>query len=392
MARIKTEKLDNSELFELRKELHKYPELSNDEFNTAQRIQKFIEKHHSTRIITNIGGTGLAAIYEFSQTGPTIAIRCELDALPIQEVNDFGHKSTFNGVSHKCGHDGHMSIVAGLIFWLKEQKFKSGKVILLFQPAEETGEGAYKVLADERFLELNIDYMFALHNIPGEPLHSIISMNKGFSAEVQSLCIILKGKESHASEPESGINPALAMAQMITELAKLNTNNPLDENFAILTPVHSAMGQKSYGISPANGELHYTIRTWSTEKMAYLKIDIAQIFKDICDANILDYEIDWFEYFPASKNDQKCNNYIIEAANENGFELIEKLYPFKFGEDFGWFSKKYKTAMFGLGAGNETSALHNADYEFPDEIIDTGINMFATIISKLLSAPENGRL
>lgn len=376
--------MKNPELLDLRKELHTHPEVSGEEFNTAKRIQTFIEKYHPTKIITNIGGEGLAAIYEFSQTGPTIAIRCELDALPIQEENQFSYQSTTKGVSHKCGHDGHMTIVAGLIFWLKEQSFKSGKIVLLFQPAEETGEGAYKVLQDARFQKLDIDYMFALHNIPGEPIHSIISMNKGFSAEVQSFSITLKGKESHASEPENGINPALAMAQMITELSKLNINIPLDENFAVLTPVHSVMGQKSYGISPANGELHYTIRTWSTEKMTLLKSEIEKIFKDVCQTNTLEYEIDWFEYFPASKNDMECNNYVIEAAREMRLELIEKPYPFKFGEDFGWFSKKYKTAMFGLGAGNETSALHNADYDFPDEIIETGIQMFKTIITKVI--------
>ena len=266
----------------MRRELHKYPELSGSEKNTAKRIQSFIEIHHPTKIIKNIGGTGLAAIYEYSQTGPTIAIRCELDALPIQEENKFGHQSTSKEISHKCGHDGHMAIVAGLIFWIREQSFTSGKIVLLFQPAEETGQGAYKVLRDERFQKLDIDYMFALHNIPGEALHSIISMEIGFSAEVQSLSIALKGKESHASEPEKGINPALGMANIIIALSKLNVTDPLNENFAVITPIYSTMGQKSYGISPSNGELHYTIRTWSTEKMTHLKSDLERIFKSIC--------------------------------------------------------------------------------------------------------------
>ena len=381
--------MTNPEIRALRKELHKHPELSGAEFNTAERIQRFVQKHHPTKIITNIGGEGLAAVYEFSKTGLTIAIRCELDALPIHEENQFGHQSTVRGVSHKCGHDGHMAIVAGLIFWLKEKNFKHGKIVLLFQPAEETGEGAFKVLQDERFKKLDIDYMFALHNIPGETLHSILTMDKGFSAEVQSFSIALTGKESHASEPENGINPALAMAEITIELAKLNIRTPLDENFAILTPVHGVMGQKSYGISPAHGELHYTIRTWNSEKMNILKTALEHIFTRICQENGLNYETDWFEHFPASTNDRECNNYVIEAARENGFEVIEKPFPFKFGEDFGWFSKKYKTTMFGLGAGNDTSALHNADYDFPDEIIETGMNMFATIISKLLPVLPN---
>lgn len=129
-------------IIELRKELHRYPELSGVEVETAKRIRQFVEAHHPTKIIENIGGNGLAVIYEFPKAGTTITIRCELDALPIQEINHFYHQSTAAGISHKCGHDSHMAIVAGLVFWLKEQAFQSGKIVLLFQPAEETGQGS----------------------------------------------------------------------------------------------------------------------------------------------------------------------------------------------------------------------------------------------------------
>ncbi|KAA3623204.1 MAG: amidohydrolase [Bacteroidetes bacterium] len=365
----------------LRKELHRYPELSGSETQTARRIKAFIELHHPTKIIDQLGGNGIAAIYEFSDSGPSIAIRCELDALPIEEENEFEYKSTISGVSHKCGHDGHMAIVAGLIFWIKEQSFKSGRIILLFQPAEETGQGAYAVLQDDRFGALDIDYMFALHNIPGEPLHSIITMDQGFSAEVQSFAIEVKGRESHASEPEVGINPAGVISEMIAALDKLNNHDPENEHFAILTPVYMNMGQKSYGISPAKGELHYTIRTWSPEKMIHLKSEIEAFFNAVCIREELTFKVRWFEHFPASRNDAECVQLVNKAASEQGFNIIERPYPFKFGEDFGWFSQKYQSAMFGLGAGLETPALHEPDYDFPEAIIETGINMFSKIIS-----------
>lgn len=129
----------------------------------------------------------MAAIYEYSNDGPVIVIRCELDALPIEESLPLKYRSKNPGVSHKCGHDGHMAIVAGLIFWLETTSFKKGKIILLFQPAEETGEGAAGVLNDQRFLKLHPDYIFALHNIPGQPLHSIIIVKNKFCAAVQSV-------------------------------------------------------------------------------------------------------------------------------------------------------------------------------------------------------------
>ena len=376
---------DLNTIINLRKELHTNPELSGFEFETAKRMKQFLAQNQPSEIIENLGGTGLAAVYQFSNTGKTIVIRCELDALPIQEVNDFKHQSKTQGVSHKCGHDGHMAIVSGLGFWLKEQKFNSGKVVLLFQPAEENGEGAKAVVNDEKFKNLNIDYVFALHNIPKEPMHSIITIQKGFSAEVQSFIIKVKGKESHAAEPENGINPALAISKIIAEIANLEVVKTEDENFTIMTPVHVSMGQKSYGISPANGELHYTLRAWDNLKMEAVKSQIVNAVATISAQYQLEHAIEWIEYFPASINDKECNDYVVKAASENNFNLIQKPHPFKFGEDFGWYAKEYKTAMFGLGAGLNTPALHNADYDFPDELIETGITMFQDIIGTILN-------
>jgi len=374
----------DTELINLRKELHENPELSGFEYNTAQRIKKFVEKHHPTSVIENIGGAGIAVIYDFPKKGKSITIRCELDALPIEEENQFSYRSNKKDVSHKCGHDGHMTIVAGLSLWLKNQIFESGRIVLLFQPAEETGTGAYQVIQDEKFEKIKTDYYFALHNIPKEPLHNIIIMDKGFSAEVESLIIKIQGKESHAAEPENGINPALGISYIISEMSKLNISNPNGDDFTVLTPVHINMGQKSYGVSPANGELHYTIRAWSNEKMKALKSQIKTLVESTCLSHQLKYEMEWLEHFPASINDKESNTYILKSAQENKFKIIERPYPFKFGEDFGWFSREYKAAMFGLGAGVNSPALHNADYDFPDEIIETGITMFKSIILNIM--------
>lgn len=373
------------EIITLRKELHAHPELSGLEHGTKKRIQKFVAQHGPSAQIQNLGETGFAILYEFPEKGKTIAIRCELDALPIEESNAFPYKSQTKGVSHKCGHDGHMAIVSGLLFWLESRQNLQGKVVLLFQPAEETGKGAVNIVNNESFKALNIDYLFALHNIPKEPLHSIILPSKGFSAEVISLIIDLKGKESHASEPENGINPALAVAQIVKELAQLKVSDPNNVHFALLTPVHILMGEKAYGISPAHAELHYTLRTWDSKQMDMLKSNILDVVERISSQFGLQQAVEWLEYFPASSNALECCTAIKEAAKERNLTLVEKPHPFKFGEDFGWYAKTYKCAMFGLGAGINTPALHNADYDFPDEIIETGITMFATIIKNLLT-------
>lgn len=369
----------------LRKDLHRHPELSGQEIETAQRIRKFMEEHHDAKIITDIGGNGLAAIHEFSNSGPNIVIRCELDALPIEEANDFDYRSINHGISHKCGHDGHMAIVAGLGFWLKEQDFKEGKVILLFQPAEETGTGAPDVLKDDRFNELNPDYIFALHNIPRQPTHSIITLNGNFSSTVLSVAIQLKGKESHAAEPEQGINPAMCMAELTQKFNGLNNNDPAKEDFILCVPIYSSMGVKSYGISAGFSEIHYTLRTKDVEEMEMLKKEVDRILSEVCPKHKLEHTAAYFDYFPTVINDRFCNQLIVETAKTYNYDLIQKSIPYRFGEDFGWFSKKYKAAMFGVGAGLQTPSLHQANYDFPEEIIETGMNMFKGIIESILT-------
>jgi amidohydrolase len=377
--------MTSEKLISLRKDLHRHPELSGQETETAGRIKQFIREGYDGPIIENLGGTGLAVIHEFSKTGPTVVIRCELDALPIQEENPFEHRSVYPGVSHKCGHDGHVTIVAGLSSWLNNQAFSRGKVMLLFQPAEETGAGAAAVLNDPRFTELKPDYIFALHNIPGQPLHSIILVEGNYSCTVISTAIRLKGKESHSSEPEHGINPALCLAELTQKLDALNKNDPASADFRLCVPVYSSMGVKSYGISAGFGEIHYTLRTRNVPGMEALRKEVDTILSEVCPKHNLAYTTDFFEYFPAVLNDEFCNQTIAGAAQKNGYTIVHKNAPYRFGEDFGWFSDTCKAAMFGLGAGLQSAALHQAHYDFPDELIESGITMFKGIIETLLA-------
>lgn len=369
----------------LRKTLHQHPELSGNEKQTTERLSTFIETYNPTNIIKNIGGYGFVAIYEFDTKGPTIAIRCELDALPIEEVNNLPYNSVNKGISHKCGHDGHMAMVTGLIFWIKEQSFKTGRIVLLFQPAEETGKGAYAMLNDEKWQNIKPDYVFALHNLPKGPLHSIIVKSDSFSASVQSMIITLTGKKAHASEPENGINPSVAISEIIHQFEQQNNTDTKSTDFAIITPIYINLGEKSYGISPENAEIHYTIRTWNDERMKRLELQLQRISEHIAIANRLQLNIEWLEYFPATQNNDECVNIIKKVAKKQQLQLTEIETPMRFGEDFGWFSKNYKSAMFGLGAGENCKVLHDDAYDFPDEIIETGMNMFTGIITDILS-------
>ncbi|NNF01853.1 MAG: amidohydrolase, partial [Bacteroidia bacterium] len=189
------------DLEKLRKEIHQNPELSQHEYETARRIKDYLVENSSAEV-RYIAKTGVLATFDSKKPGKTLLLRADTDALPIAEINEFGHRSTVQGVSHKCGHDGHTVMMLGVAHLMSSFDLNSGKVLLLFQPAEENGMGAEAVLKDELFLKEKIDYVFALHNLPGFPKKQIIIKENVFNANVKSLIVHLNGKTSHAAEPE----------------------------------------------------------------------------------------------------------------------------------------------------------------------------------------------
>src|ERR687891_222734 len=157
---------DLAELVAWCRELHRRPELSGQEKQTAQTVQAFLRAAGADKVITELGGHGVAGIYDGRTPGPTIMLRAELDGLPIQETSEIPHRSEVPGKAHLCGHDGHMTILAAVARDLCRTRPRCGRAVLLFQPAEEDGSGAASVLADEKFQQLQPDFVFSLHNLP----------------------------------------------------------------------------------------------------------------------------------------------------------------------------------------------------------------------------------
>lgn len=374
------------ELTQLRQELHKHPEVSGNETKTAQRILDFLSSYAPDELITNIGGEGILAIYKGKEEGKSILFRCELDALPIEEINSFDYKSVYKGVSHKCGHDGHMAILCGFAKILHENPLEKGIAMLLFQPAEEDGNGAKRVISDSKFEAIKPDFAFALHNLPGYKKHQIVIKDATFTCAVNSMIIELHGKTSHAGEPENGINPALSIAEIIQVFnSKINTDLT-SENYCLITPIHIEMGEKAYGVSAGFGEAHFTIRSNSNEQIRNIELNLEEIAKEIAAKFNLKTNIDWTQSFQANENNVEAVNFIRKATSNLDLTIYEKELPFTFGEDFGLFTQKFKGAMFGLGSGENTPALHNPDYDFPNEIIETGVNVFHQITKEILNA------
>lgn len=375
--------INEKRLTKFRQQLHQNPELSGKEFNTPDIILDFLSADKPDKVIKNLGGTGMALIYDGQQPGPCVVFRCELDALPIHESNDLSYRSKEKGVAHKCGHDGHMAIVTGLGMLLAQRRPPKGKVVLLYQPAEETGEGAERILRDARFQAIKPDYIFALHNLPGFAKGSIIFKEGVFASASRGMVIKLHGATSHAAEPENGRSPALAMSAIINGLANLPDTKTY-EAYTLVTVVHALLGEIAFGTTPGYAEIRATLRSNLDDDLKILSGNAIMLVEKLACQYQLGHEISWTEEFSETSSNGQALNIIRKAAGNVSAEIIEFDTIFRWSEDFGAYSKKIKAGFFGLGAGVNSPDLHNAHYDFSDEITRKGVEMFYSICEEIL--------
>jgi len=371
-----------SSLIELRHALHALPELAHHEHQTAAKVVDFLTPLRPDHLVTGVGGTGVLATFDSGVPGPVLLFRSELDALPIEELDVHGHASRHPGVSHKCGHDGHMAIVCGLAQRLAEHRPERGAVHLLFQPAEETGTGAAAVLADPAFEAIRPDFAVAIHNMPGFPLRSLVIKPGSITAAVRSLVVRFGGRTAHASEPEKGENPALAIAGLLQGCERLSLNDITSPEFRLITPVHVRLGSVAYGVSAGDGEVHLTIRTVANSDLAALEQSVVDLANELGERDRLDVSVEIVEEFYANMNDPEVTDRVLLAAEACGYDVVTPDIGLRTGEDFGLFSERFPCCMVLLGAGEEHHPIHNASYDFPDELIDTGVGLFDEIVRR----------
>ncbi len=373
-------KSELKQLKDFRKNLHQYPELSGEEKETANRVLKYFQDLKPDEVITGLGGEGLAFIFHGKKEGPTSMYRCELDGLPIREENNISHISKVDNKSHTCGHDGHMAIISGIGMNLAKERPNKGKVILLFQPAEETGEGAANVASDKKFHKHNPDVAFALHNLPGYEKHQIVIKKGAFAAASVGMIIRLKGRNSHSAHPEAGNSPAEAMCKCIIALERLPDAM---KKFTLVTVINAQLGEIAFGTTPGEAVIRATLRAYENETRDLLVTYAEKLCTQIAKEYGLEIGFDYIESFTATHNDPEAWEYGNEAAKKLGLQVKHIRTPFRWSEDFGHFSLKTKTLLFGLGSGTKQPQLHEPNFDFPDDLIETGVNMFWEVIQKI---------
>lgn len=375
---------DIEDLVAFRRELHRHPEISGEEEQTAKRVVAFVSETKPDQILTGLGGHGVAAVYDSGKEGPTLLFRSETDALPIEEISSAPHRSTVPGKSHMCGHDGHTAILAALGRQFGRERPARGRVVLMFQPAEETGAGAAGVVADPRYDSIRPDFAFSLHNLPGTPLGHVRIKEGVVNCASRGMRIVLDGKTAHSSMPETGTSPMLAISRLMPELAKLGGGSFTEDDFAMVTVTHAEMGEAVFGIAPGHAEVWATLRTRLDDRMAALCSAAEELAIGIAREHGLQLSIDYHEIFVASMNAPEAVEHLRAALDAEGITHDEEELPMRASEDFGIFGHSAKSAMLFLGAGVDTPALHNPDYDFPDDLIPIGSRIFMRTARNIL--------
>ena len=372
---------DVAELTDWRRALHRFPEVSGEEAETAARVVRALSSLIPDQVMTGLGGHGVAAVWNGAEPGETVLFRAELEALPIDEVGQPLWRSTIPDRGHMCGHDGHMTILMGLARLIARQRPARGRVVLMFQPAEETGAGAALVMADPRYPALKPDWAYALHNMPGLRLGHVTMKPGTMMCASQGLRVSLTGRTAHAAMPETGISPVHALARLIPALLALGPGGVIGPDFRMVTITHARVGEPAFGISPGAADLWVILRTRDDGAMAALYADATALIAQEAAADGLTAGFATQDAFSATVNAPEAITRIAAALAGLGLSYGDENLPLRGSEDFGRFGQDgTRSAMLFLGSGENIPTLHNPDYDFPDALIGVGVAIFHRIL------------
>lgn len=377
------------ELVEIRRDFHMYPELSEDENRTCEKISEYLTKWNIEHRSDGVE-TGVTAIIRGKKEGKTVGARADIDALPIQEENDLDYKSVNNGVMHACGHDVHTTIHLGVAKLLKEMEDElEGNVKIFFQPAEETIGGADRMIKAGCLLNPDVESVISLHLMPYMDVGHVELKYGKLNAATNEFNINIKGQTSHAAYPERSVDAIVIGGHMITALQSLVSRNtsPLESVVLTIGQIHA--GTKNNIIA---GELNMsgTLRTLDPKTRIYSKNRIQEIVENTAKAHGGTATVKFEEGYPALINNDEVVDVLKETAErvlgEDKVHLKE--FPSMGADDFSYFCEHSKGAYYNLGSGNEakgwTYPIHSEKFIVDEECIKTGVMLQTETLIQLL--------
>jgi len=365
-----------------RRDLHENPELLFDCHRTAGFVAQKLEDFGLDEIKTGIGRTGVVGVIKGKSTGSgkVIGLRADMDALPIQETTGAAHASKIDGKMHACGHDGHTAMLLGAAKYLAETRNFDGTVVVIFQPAEESGGGGKEMVDDGMMETFGIQEVYGMHNYPGVQMGAFAMRAGPLMASVDEFTLHVEGKGGHAANPAACVDTTLAASQMVVSMQQIVARNtdPLESVVVSVTSFETE--SKAYNVIPQRVEIRGTVRTLTEENRDMAEAAITRIAKGTAAAYGATVEVDFTRGYPVTKNHVDQTEFAAEIAKEVSGEgmVTTDAPPVMGGEDFSYMLEARPGAFVFVGNG-DTATLHHPDYDFNDDLIPTGCSYWAKL-------------
>lgn len=363
-------------------EFHRNPELSNNEYRTTKRIREILEKLPGVTVRELGLPTGLYALLNEEAEGPTVALRADIDALPITEASGIPYASENPDVFHACGHDFHMTALLGAALRLTENAHQlPGRILFLFQPAEEVGNGAERVIETGLFWREGIKCILGLHVEPGI-MAGTIGLRKGaFSASVDWFEILITGQGGHAAHPEKCLDPIPAAVRLVISLQEIRCRvlDPVRPAVLSVTKVNAGC---AYNVIPDMAKVEGTVRTFRQEDRSLFQEQIC-MRAAFLEAEGYQVKVNWHTSCPPSNNDSE----LIDIIRQTATELNIATAPYEMelgGEDFAEYQKIVPGALFQVGMGEKVSALHSPAFRAEPRMLGMTSHLLACVTKRVL--------
>ena len=385
-----------SELQQIRRDLHAHPELCYEEERTADMVCAKLAEW-GIPFERGLGKTGVVGIIKNGSSGRAIGLRADMDALPMQEINTFAHASKHPGKMHACGHDGHTAMLLGAAHYLAKHRNFDGTVYLVFQPAEEGGAGAREMIRDGLFQRFPMDAIYGMHNWPGSATGTLSVCEGPMMASSNEFHVTVRGKGAHAAQPHKGIDPIMIAVQIAQAWQTIVTRNksPLDTAVLSITQIHAG---SATNVIPDEAQLVGTVRTFTTEVLDMVQQRMQALAQGIAAAFDAEVAFDFRRNYPPLVNHARETKFALEVMKSVvGESMVDgNTEPTMGAEDFAFFLQEKPGCYIFIGNGEGDHrdgghglgpcVLHNASYDFNDRLLPIGASFWVHLAEAALPA------
>ena len=389
MTVIKEIKLLHDEMTEWRRDIHQHPELKFEENRTSDLVAAKLEEF-GIEIHRGLAKTGVVGTIR-NGDGPSIGLRADMDALPLEEKNTFKHASSNPGKMHACGHDGHTAMLLGAAKHLAASKNFKGTVNLIFQPAEEGGGGGELMIKEGLFKMFPVDSVYGLHNWPGMPAGTFGVGSGPIMAAADMFDLTINGRGGHAALPDQCIDPIVVASQVVSALQTITSRNthPVDSVVISVTQIHAG---DAYNVIPDSVRMHGTVRTFQTETRDKIPSSMLRVAEGVCAAYGTTCELNYMSGYPATINSvpetEISAKAVVDLLGED--KIIRNPTPCMGAEDFSYMLEArpgcYVWLGIGPGKGEAGCMLHSSRYDFNDDVLPTGASYWVKLVENELPA------